>query len=145
VLAKGVSPEDQTNTQATAAKIREAIKKGTPFEDLVKEYSVSTSRSTGGDLGWLSKGVLHATIENAALALKAGEVSDALETDKNTYFVQLIEAQLDNIKPFAEVRAQILEKLQEPKAQNAIENYLNGLRIRTNVRYMVPKEDIIKG
>jgi peptidyl-prolyl cis-trans isomerase SurA len=145
VLSKGVSSEEQATNKATIAKIREEIKKGTPFENLVKTYSISTSRSTGGDLGWLPKGVLHASIENAALALKPDQVSDALETDKNTYFVQLIEAQIDTIKPFPDVRAQILEKLQEPKAQNAIENYLNGLRIRTNVRYMVPKEDIIKG
>ena len=111
----------------------------------MKEYSVSTSRSTGGDLGWLAKGILRANLEEASLALKPEEVSAALETDKNVYLVQLIEAQLDTIKPFADVRAQILEKLQEPKAQNAIENYLNGLRIRTNLRFMVPKEDIIKG
>ncbi len=145
VLAKGVSPEEQAATRATVAKIQEGLKKGTPFEDLVKEFSVSTSRSTGGDLGWLAKGVLHANIESASLALKPAEVSAPLETDKNVYLVQLIESQIDTIKPFAEVRAQILEKLQEPKAQNAIENYLNGLRIRTNIRYMVPKDEILKG
>jgi len=38
-----------------------------------------------------------------------------------------------------------MEKLQEPKAQNAIENYLTGLRLRANIRYMVPKDTIIKG
>ena len=47
--------------------------------------------------------------------------------------------------PFAEVKAKILEKLQEPKAQNAIEAYLNGLRVRANIRYMVPKDLILKG
>jgi len=145
VLARGVTPEDQAATKATVAKIEAALKQGTPFEALVKEYSVSTSRSTGGDLGWMAKGILHANIEAASLALKPEEVSAPLETDKNLYFVQLIEAQIDTLKPFTEVRAAILEKLQEPKAQNAIEYYLNGLRIRTNVRYMVPKDDIIKG
>jgi len=145
VLAKGVTPEDQAATQTLITKIQGELKKGTTFETLVKEHSVSTSRSTGGDLGWLAKGVLHANIETASLALKPEEVSAPLETDKNIYLVQLIEAQLDATKPFADVRAQILEKLQEPKAQNAIETYLNGLRIRTNIRYMVPKDDIIKG
>jgi peptidyl-prolyl cis-trans isomerase SurA len=145
VLAKGVTPQDQEATKALVAKIQAELKKGTPFDALVKEYSTSTSRSTGGDLGWLAKGVLHANIEEASLALKPEEVSKELETDKNVYLVQLIEAQLDHLKPFADVRAAILAKLQEPKAQNAIENYLNGLRIRTNIRYMVPKEDILKG
>jgi parvulin-like peptidyl-prolyl isomerase len=145
VLGKGVSPEDQASTQGKIKAITDALKAGTPFETLVKEYSVSPSRSTGGDMGWLAKGILHGSIESAALGLKPGEVSAPLETDKNYYFVQLIEAQLDSLKPFADVRASILEKLQEPKAQNAIENYLNGLRIRTNIRYMVPKDEIIKG
>ena len=145
VLTKGATPEEQEAVKAKIAEIQAELAKGTAFEAVVKEHSVSTSRSTGGDLGWLPKGILHANIEAAALALKPDAISAPLETDKNVYFVQLIEAQLDNTKPFADVRAQILEKLQEPKAQNAIENYLNGLRIRTNVRYMVPKEDIIKG
>lgn len=145
VLAKGVTPEDQAATKAVVAKVQEALKKGTAFEELVKEYSTSTSRSTGGDLGWLPKGILHANIESASLALKPEEVSAPLETDKNVYLVQLIEAQLDTTKPFAEVKEKILEKLQEPKAQNAIENYLSGLRIRANLRYMVLKDDIIKG
>jgi parvulin-like peptidyl-prolyl isomerase len=145
VLPKGVTPEEQEANKAKLATIQEELKKGTSFEALVKEHSVSTSRSTGGDLGWVPKGILHANIENAALALAPEAVSAPLETDKNIYLVQLLEAQIDTTKPFKEVRAQILEKLQEPKAQNAIENYLNGLRIRANVRYMVAKEEILKG
>jgi hypothetical protein len=59
--------------------------------------------------------------------------------------VQLISAELDLVKPFSEVRPQILEKLQQPKAENAIQNYLQGLRVRANIRYQVPKEQIFKG
>jgi hypothetical protein len=43
------------------------------------------------------------------------------------------------------VRPQILEKLQQPKADNAIMNYLQSLRVRANIRYQVPKEQIFKG
>ena len=49
------------------------------------------------------------------------------------------------MKAFAEVKAKILEKLQEPKAQNAIEQYLSNLRMRANIRFLVPKEQILKG
>ena len=49
------------------------------------------------------------------------------------------------VKDFTEVKAKILEKLQEPKAQNAIEQYLSNLRKRANIRYQVPKEQILKG
>ena len=145
VLAKGATPEEQQAARATLAQVQEALKKGAKFEDQVKEHSTSPSRSTGGDLGWMAKSTLRPAIENAALGLKPGEVSEPLETDKDLYLVQLVSAELDNVKPFSEVRPQILEKLQQPKADNAIMNYLQSLRVRANIRYQVPKEQIFKG
>ena len=59
--------------------------------------------------------------------------------------MQLIQSENEEARPFAEVKAQIMEKLQEPKAQNAIQQYLANLRTRGNVRFMVPKDQILKG
>jgi len=89
--------------------------------------------------------VLRQDLEDAVLALKPGQVTAPVETGTDIYLAQLSEAELDKTRPFAEVRASILEKLQEPKAQNAIETYIQSLRIRANIRYMVPKETILKG
>jgi peptidyl-prolyl cis-trans isomerase SurA len=145
VLPKGATPEEQADTQEKLAKIQEELKKGTPFESLVQTYSTAPSRSTGGDLGWLGKGVLRPDLEAAVLVLKPGQVSAPVQTDKDIYLVQLQEAELNTLRPFAEVRGEIRAKLQEPRAQSAIESYVQGLRIRANIRYMVPKESILKG
>jgi peptidyl-prolyl cis-trans isomerase SurA len=145
VLARGASPEEKEAAKATLAKVQGALKAGTAFEELARQYSTSPSRSMGGDLGWIGKGILRSSIEEAALGLKPDEVSAPIETDKDLYLVQLVASELDQAQPFADVKAKILEKLQEPKAQNAIENYLNGLRIRGNIRYLVDKETILKG
>jgi len=145
VLPKGNTPEEQKETEDKLVRIQDGIKKGASFEQMVADYSTSPSRSTGGDLGWLDKGMLRPDLEVAALFLKPGEVSPPVATEKDVYLVQLIGSELDLVKPFTEVRATILEKLQEPKAQNAIDNYIQGLRIRANIRYMVPRETILKG
>lgn len=142
VLAKGENPAD---AKTLATKIQEELKGGKSFEELVKTYSSSPSKSTGGDLGWMGLGLMRASIEKTALALKPGEVSDIIETDKDLYLVQLIESEDDSAKPFKDVREEILKKLQEPKAQNAIEQFLQGLRVRANIRYLVSKESILKG
>ena len=145
VLAKGATAAEQESARTTLAKVQEALKQGTSFEELVKAHSTSPSKATAGDLGWMAKGLLRPAIENAALALKPGEVSAPLETDKDIYLVQMISAELDLVKPFSEVRPQILDKLRQPKAENAIQNYLQSLRTRANIRYLVPKEQIVKG
>ncbi len=145
VLSKGTTPEEQEALKAKVAEVQSALKAGKSFEDLVKEYSTSPSRSLGGDLGWMGKGLLRSSIEEAALTLKPDQVSAPIETDKDVCFVQLIATEMDVVRPFADVKAQILEKLQEPKAQNAIQNYLTGLRSRANIRYLIPRDQILKG
>jgi parvulin-like peptidyl-prolyl isomerase len=145
VLPKGATPEAQQDTQAKLAAIQEEVRKGTPFEQLVERYSTAPSRSTGGDLGWLDPGMLRSDLETAVLALRKGQVSAPVDTGNDVYLVQLLEAELDKVKPFADVQAEIRAKLQEPKAESAIEAYIQGLRIRANIRYMVPRETILKG
>ena len=145
VLPRGATPEEQQAAKAKLDGILDALKSGRPFPDLVKEHSASPTRDLGGDLGWMTKGLLVAPVEAAAQALKVDQVSAPIETDKDIYLIQLVASDLDAVRSFQEMRAQILEKLQEPKAQNAIENYLSGLRARANIRYMVPKDQILKG
>ena len=145
VLPKGNTPEAQQETQAKLATIREELAKGTPFETLVEQYSTSPSRSTGGDLGWLDPGMLRPDLESAVLALRQGQVSAPISAGSDIYLVQLTEAELDKYKAFADVQGEIRAKLQEPKAQAAIESYIQGLRIRANIRYMVARETILKG
>jgi parvulin-like peptidyl-prolyl isomerase len=145
VLAKGATPEDQAQARKELAAIQAELKAGKSFEELAKAHSSSPSKATGGDLGWMNKGFLRASIEEAATKLKPEQVSEPIETDKDLYLIQLIALEDAPVKAFAEVKAKIVEKLQEPKAQNAMEQYLSNLRLRANIRYLVPKEEILKG
>ncbi|HEY3269740.1 MAG TPA: peptidylprolyl isomerase [Geothrix sp.] len=145
VLAKGATAEEQAEARKKLEAIQAELKAGKSFEELAKQHSVSPSKATGGDLGWMNKGFLRSSIEDAAVKLKPEQVSAPIETDKDLYLIQLIALEDAPVKDFTEVKAKIIEKLQEPKAQSAIEQYLSNLRMRANIRYLVPKEQIVKG
>ena len=145
VVGKGATPADTEAARAKMAEIQKALAGGAKFEDLVKADSTAASKDTGGDLGWMQKGLLQPQLETAAWALKPGEVSPVLETDKDLILLQLIAKEDDRHQPLSEVKDKILEKVQEPKAKNAVERYLEDLRTRANIRYMVPKDQILKG
>jgi peptidyl-prolyl cis-trans isomerase SurA len=145
VVAKGATTEDQVEARKQLEAIQAELKGGKSFEELARLHSTSPSRATGGDLGWMNKGFLRASIEEAAMHLKPEQVSAPIETDKDLYLIQLIALEDAPMKSFADVKEKILEKLQEPKAQNAIEQYLSNLRTRANIRYLVPKDQILKG
>lgn len=145
VIAKGATAEEQASARKQLESIQAELKGGKAFEELARQHSSSPSKATGGDLGWMNMGFLRASIEAAAVKLKPEQVSEPIETDKDLYLIQLISLEDAPVKAFAEVKAKIQEKLQEPKAQNAIEQYLVNLRMRANIRYLVPKEQIVKG
>lgn len=145
VITKGATPAEQEAAKAKVALVKAALAKGAGFEALVREHSEGISRTTGGDLGWMEKGLLRPDLEKAALALQPGQTAGPLESDRDISFIQLIEAQIDGARPFAEVKDKIMEKLQEPKAQNAIEQYMQSLRVRANIRFQVAKDRILQG
>lgn len=145
VVPKGATPAEQEAARAKVEVVRAEIAKGANFEELVKAHSEGLSKATGGDLGWMDKGLLRSDLEKVAYALKSGQVSGPIESDKDTAFIQLIEAQIDAASPFADVKDKIMEKLQEPKAQNAIEQYMQSLRVRGNIRFVVARDKILQG
>jgi peptidyl-prolyl cis-trans isomerase D len=71
-----VSPADSAAVRAKILALRAEIAGGAKFEDVAKRESAdSASAVQGGDLGKITKGQLVPEFENAAFALKPGELS----------------------------------------------------------------------
>lgn len=109
----------QTKTAAEAQSILDALKNGADFATLAKEKSADIiSGRNGGDMGWLEASTTPDELKNAGLT-KKGELSGVI-----TSSVGFLVARLDDIepakeKPLAEVRASIVQKLEQDKAIDA--------------------------
>jgi peptidyl-prolyl cis-trans isomerase SurA len=65
---------------------------GEKFDDLAKEFSEDVgSRPTGGDLGWAKRGQMVPPFEAAAMKLKAGEMSEVVESDFGFHLIYQID------------------------------------------------------
>lgn len=91
-----VNPAKTSDVKAKSKKLAESLldslKNGADFALLATEYSDDPgSRSQGGDLGTVSRGVFYPEFESAAFTLEEGELSEVVESPVGFHIIQLIE------------------------------------------------------
>ena len=91
VKYSAVSPESRAQSLAKAQQVRAELQGGGDFADLAMKYSQDPgSAKLGGDLGFVRKGQLIPSFENAAFALREGGISDIVETRYGFHIIQLL-------------------------------------------------------
>ncbi len=117
ILIEFGDDEDAAKKQAEALLAK--IKQGEDFAKLAQENSADTlSGENGGDLDWIEKGSMDEAFDEAAFALKeVGEVSDVVKSSFGFHLIKLTDLKAEKIKPLAEVKDELKEKLAKEKAQ----------------------------
>lgn len=106
-----------------AAKARAA---GADFAALAGTSSDDTgSKATGGDLGWIGKGMMPAAFEAALFALQPGEVSAPVKTEFGWHVIQLREVKSGQQESFEDVRDSLAREQAEADRERAF-NELSG-------------------
>jgi peptidyl-prolyl cis-trans isomerase SurA len=82
-----------------AEELMARVKAGEDFAALAREYSEDPgSGSQGGDLGFFSRGTMVPEFEEAAFALKPGEVSDLVQTKYGFHIIRTDELEADQVR-----------------------------------------------
>ncbi|KAI0213676.1 putative peptidyl-prolyl cis-trans isomerase dodo [Lamellibrachia satsuma] len=63
------------------------VAKEKTFDELASEYSDCSSAKRGGDLGLFGRGQMQKPFEDAAFALKVGELSEPVSTDSGVHII----------------------------------------------------------
>lgn len=108
-VPKNATPDQQ---KAALEKAKKIAAEATPenFAKLAAENSDDAgSKRTGGDLGWLEKGVANAAFDTALFGMKKGEITKepVLSPEEGYHIIWLRDAREGDAKPFADVRSQL--------------------------------------
>ena len=105
VPADANAATQKVGEQKAAALAAQARQPGADFAALAKANSEDPgSKDGGGDLGWVDRGVMTKTFEDALFSMKAGEIAGPVKTEFGYHVLQLREIKPGQGKSFEEVR-----------------------------------------
>ncbi|MEO1089457.1 MAG: peptidylprolyl isomerase [Pseudomonadota bacterium] len=82
------APGQEERVVADAGRLREALRRGTSFAALARQFSASASAERGGDLGWVSASALPAELVSILETLPDGGVSEPIVTQQAVFLFQ---------------------------------------------------------
>ncbi len=90
-LAQHPELDTDKKNRATAEEVLKRARSGEDFGKLAQEFSTDGSKDKGGDLGWFGRGDMVPEFEQAAYALKPGEISDIVQSKFGFHIIKLEE------------------------------------------------------
>lgn len=117
-----------SDARARLDALRKRIQQGEDFAALARQYSDDTaSAHQGGDLGWISPGMMVPPFEKALDALQVGEISKPVRTGFGWHLIELLgRRQYDNTEEYR--RNQAREQIFRRKVEEARLEWLNRIR-----------------
>ncbi len=131
--AKGGSDAERQKAKARAEELLAQVRKAPEsFAEVARKNSQDTgSAPQGGDLDFFARGAMVKPFEDAAFALKKGEISSIVESDFGYHIIKLTDIKAPKQKSFAELRASLEADLKNQQARTryaeAAEAFANGV------------------
>ncbi len=119
--AASATPEEKAKAKALADDLLKQVKQNPKkFGELAAKFSKDPgSAEKGGDLGFFGHGLMVKPFDEAAFAMKLGEITGPVETQYGYHIIRLDAIKAVQTTPLEAVKAQIVEDLRKPKVAKA--------------------------
>jgi peptidyl-prolyl cis-trans isomerase C len=134
--AKATADEKKA-AREKADKLRKELSGGADFATLAKANSTCPSSQQGGDLGTFGKGQMVPAFEQAAFAMKPGDISDVVETQFGYHIIKLTEKKPADKVDFKDARPRIEEFLKTQKVGTAVNEYVETARKTAKIEVLL--------
>ena len=122
---ENAADKDVAAAEKKIKKVLAKAKSGQDFSKLAKKYSEGPSSSKGGELGWFGRGAMVKPFEEAAFALKKGEVSKPVRTRFGWHLIKIEDIREAGQKELDQVKDEINSLIAQEKAADSITDKLD--------------------
>ncbi|MBA3297726.1 MAG: peptidyl-prolyl cis-trans isomerase [Acidobacteria bacterium] len=140
ILIRAPQGGDEAAKKAARTKTADLlaqVRAGGDFGKLARENSSDGSAQQGGDLGFFPRGQMVPAFDQAAYALKPGQVSDIVETQFGYHIIKVTERRDATTVPLAEVTDRVREFLTGQRKQERAEAFIKVLKSKSKIEILI--------
>lgn len=129
ISTENKTPDQIEEQRKKAEAAKAALENGDSFADVAQKYSEAQTASSGGDLGFFTKGELTKPLEEVAWKLEKGQRSDIITVPYGFVILELEDKHNGGILPFEIAQKEITDKLFQDRVEGKVREYLTKLRM----------------
>lgn len=133
LIPKSIDAATKAKLRADVDLIYKRLKDKEPFESLAAKYSQGPAAASGGDIGFVERGMILPEVENVAFKLQKDEISNVIESPIGFHIIKAIDRRGAGIKPIESVRLEIRDRIEGQKMEKKYIEWIKELREKSHV------------
>jgi len=124
-------------TEEKAKEIKKKLNKGSNFAELVKEFSKDeSSKASGGEISYVTKGQLVPEYEEKAFSLKKNDISEPVKTQFGWHIIKMLDKRAVQVPNKEQAEQSIKNKL----SREIVEKYFGDLAAAADIKLSLDKK-----
>jgi peptidyl-prolyl cis-trans isomerase SurA len=138
-LPEGASKAEEDKARAQAERVLQRLRTGEDFAKVAREVSKGPSAADGGDIGWLRRGTIQKQLEDAAFALKDGQISPLVRAGPGLHILKAEGRRTGGGRSFEEAQEDIRGRLYEEQVGAYRQQFIEELKKAALIEVKLPE------
>ena len=119
---------------AMAKKVEARLNAGEDFAKVAAKLSISPESHHGGDLGFITKGVMPEPLDKTIFSLPVNTISPVVQSSYGFHIFKVLESQPATIGNFKDIKEKVIADIRSQKEEAAFVNWLEALKTKAVIK-----------
>ncbi len=139
---ESISPEQKKKIEKSAQEARQLLLGGKSFDEVINKLSENTELEiSGGERGYIRRGVLPVEVDNVAFSIMPWKISDVIESEFGYHVLMIADKKPASFTPYEKTRDFLLKYLETEAVRKNVATHTQELREKAKIEIFLKEEE----